>query len=167
MQCGWVRAQSSPHGPRRHNRRPPRPLLHSISRSTFYAAYELTNKGSSALGPLVLTALQAGGSHDLRWGFVFVCVNIALPVAMLLRLDLAKGAAAAAAYGAAHADAGREAGDGYSGSASGGGRGDEAALRGGDGGDGAAQQEVDLGLIDGNGASDDRADGGRGAAARG
>ena len=63
----------------------------------FYSLYELTNKGSSAIGPVVLTAIQQL-TGDLRWGFIFILVNIALPMAVIARLDLPAGVAAARAF---------------------------------------------------------------------
>jgi UMF1 family MFS transporter len=58
--------------------------------SAFYSFYELTNRGSSALGPLVLTAIQQS-TGDLRYGFIFVVVNLVLPAVALQYVDLAKG----------------------------------------------------------------------------
>ena len=64
--------------------------------AAFFSLYELTNKGSSALGPFVLAAIQQG-TGDLRWGFAFIALSILLPAYGLTRLDLARGAATAAA----------------------------------------------------------------------
>jgi MFS family permease len=73
--------------------------------SAFFAIYELTNRGSSAVGPFVLSVVQET-TGDLRWAFVFVLLNISLPAWGLTRLDIAAGARAAEAF--------REDGDGSS-----------------------------------------------------
>lgn len=76
----------------------------------FFSLYELTNRGSSWIGPLMLTLVQET-LHDLRYGWLFVAVNIIVPAIILLRLDIPLGvkqaeemgnrdAAAAAAVGA-------------------------------------------------------------------
>lgn len=59
--------------------------------TAFFSLYELTNRGSSALGPLVLTAIQQG-SGDLRYGFIFVFTNIAIPAILLAFLNEKQGA---------------------------------------------------------------------------
>jgi len=43
--------------------------------TAFFSLYELTNKGSSALGPLVMTAIQQA-TGELRYAWIFVITNI-------------------------------------------------------------------------------------------
>jgi hypothetical protein len=69
--------------------------------SALFSLYELTNRGSSALGPLVLTLIQAT-TGNLRLGFIFVLLSIVGPALLLLRLDIAAGGKVAAAWGQAH-----------------------------------------------------------------
>lgn len=68
--------------------------------SAFYSLYELTNRGSSALGPLVVTVIQQA-TGNLRLGFSFCLVSIAFG-SLLLCLDMEKGGRAAAAFRAAN-----------------------------------------------------------------
>jgi hypothetical protein len=69
--------------------------------SALFSLYELTNRGSSALGPLVLTLIQAT-TGNLRLGFIFVLLSIIGPALLLVRLDIAAGGKAAAAAGQQH-----------------------------------------------------------------
>ena len=67
--------------------------------AAFFAAYELTNRGSSAIGPLVLTAVQQS-TGELRYAFWFVLITTVLPAVGLAFLDLPRGRAEALQYGA-------------------------------------------------------------------
>jgi UMF1 family MFS transporter len=64
--------------------------------AAFFAAYELTNRGSSWLGPLVLSAVQQS-TGSLALGFLYIAVTVLGGCAGLLCLDVDKGALAAAA----------------------------------------------------------------------
>ena len=66
--------------------------------SAFFAFYELTNKGSSWLGPLVLSAVQQG-TGSMAWGFLYVAGMTLGGCAGLLGLDVARGRQQAAAAG--------------------------------------------------------------------
>ena len=50
-----------------------------LQEGTFFSLYELTNKGSSAIGPVILTVIQQT-TGDLRWGFIFILLNILIPM---------------------------------------------------------------------------------------
>ena len=56
---------------------------------------QLTNRGSSAIGPLVLAAVQIA-TGDVRWGFVFVLFSISIAFFGIMRIDVVAGAARAA-----------------------------------------------------------------------
>lgn len=58
--------------------------------SGFFSAYELTNKGSSAVGPLVLSLLQQT-TGELRYGFIFVAFSMAVTLWGLVRVDVEQG----------------------------------------------------------------------------
>jgi MFS transporter, UMF1 family len=87
--------------------------MQSYSRSTYsalvpkgkeaglFGLYELTNRGSSFIGPLVVTAIQQA-TGNIRLGFIFVVINIVLPAIGVWLLDVEKGARDAAAESAAH-----------------------------------------------------------------
>lgn len=91
--------------------------------SAFYSLYELTNRGSSALGPLVVTGIQQA-TGNLRLGFSFCLVSIAFG-SLLLCLDLEKGGRAAAAFVAANVAGAGAPGHGSSSSGGHGGGGDK------------------------------------------
>jgi UMF1 family MFS transporter len=56
-----------------------------------FALFELTNRGASWLGPLVLT-LSAQLAGDLRFGFAYVAVGALAGAAGVLRIDMDRGA---------------------------------------------------------------------------
>lgn len=89
--------------------------------SAFYSLYELTNRGSSALGPLIVTGIQQA-TGNLRLGFSFCLVSIAFG-SLLLCLDLEKGGRAAAAFVAANVAGAGPGAPGHGSSSSGGGGG--------------------------------------------
>jgi hypothetical protein len=66
--------------------------------SVFYSAYELTNKGSSWLGPLTMTVVKEL-TGNLRYSFIFVFVSIVIPAYALGKLDFAKGKSMAESMG--------------------------------------------------------------------
>lgn len=70
------------------------PLGHEAA---FFSLFEITNRGSSWLGPLILT-LSAEITGDFRWGFVHVLLGTILGAAGVLLLDIKKGQAAASAF---------------------------------------------------------------------
>lgn len=72
-------------------------LIPAGSEAAFYSAYELTNRGTSALGPLVLTVIQQA-TGELRYGFIFVLVNIVVPTVLLIFVDLKRGKKEAMEY---------------------------------------------------------------------
>lgn len=65
-----------------------------------YSAYELTNRGSSWIGPTVLTVVQQY-TGDMRRGFVYVFVAIGVGMVLLTRVDFVRGKRLASA---AHPD---------------------------------------------------------------
>jgi UMF1 family MFS transporter len=58
--------------------------------SETFAVYEITDKGSSWLGPLVVSALQQG-TGNIRWSFLYVLLMVFLPALGLLSVDAATG----------------------------------------------------------------------------
>lgn len=53
----------------------------------FYSAYELTNRGSSWVGPIVLTAVQQA-TGELRYALIFLLITTVLPAVLLGCYDL-------------------------------------------------------------------------------
>eukprot|EP00039_Didymoeca_costata_P009133 m.120877 g.120877 ORF g.120877 m.120877 type:complete len:666 (+) comp14374_c2_seq1:79-2076(+) len=71
--------------------------------SQFFLFYEITNKGSSWLGPLVVALLlRHGDDETIRLAFIYVLVMILVPTFFLYFLDLHKGRLEAIAYHEAH-----------------------------------------------------------------
>ena len=66
--------------------------------SGFFSVYELTNKGSSAIGPLVLSVVQQV-TGELRYGFIFVALSMMLTMWGLIGTDVVEGKEAADAAG--------------------------------------------------------------------
>jgi UMF1 family MFS transporter len=66
--------------------------------AAFFSVYELTNRGSSWLGPLVLSAVQQS-TGSLALGFLYIAATTLGGCAGLLCLDVEGGARAAAAAG--------------------------------------------------------------------
>jgi len=58
--------------------------------SEMFALYELSDKGSSWLGPLVV-AVIAQSSGVLRYGFIYVLFMLLVPIAMLYFVDVQGG----------------------------------------------------------------------------
>lgn len=70
-----------------------------------FAFYELTNRGSSWLGPMILTIVQAQ-TGSMTWGFLYVAVAVLGGAFAVSRLDLVAGAAQARACAVACAVSG-------------------------------------------------------------
>lgn len=69
--------------------------------SQYFGFYEITNKGSSWIGPLIVGLLQAS-TGDLRYGFFYLVFASAAPIALLAWLDVQKGVEQAEAYSKKH-----------------------------------------------------------------
>ena len=63
--------------------------------SACFSLFEITNRGSSWLGPLILT-LSAEMTGDFKWGFAYVLVGTFIGAIGILRLDMKGGREAAA-----------------------------------------------------------------------
>jgi len=72
-------------------------LLPAGREAQFFGLYSITDKGSAWIGPLV-TALLAEYTHELRWGFVYLLVVMAVPVWLVIHVDVAQGRREAAAW---------------------------------------------------------------------
>ena len=70
-------------------------LIPKSRESEFFSFYELTDKGSSWLGPMVVSGLAATGT--LRLSFVYILFMTAVPAYFLWNLDIDAGKAAVAA----------------------------------------------------------------------
>ncbi|CAG8744752.1 615_t:CDS:2, partial [Dentiscutata heterogama] len=55
-----------------------------------FSLYEITDKGSSWLGPLV-TGLISDTTHDLRYSYWFLLVMMTIPIAIIFTVDVQKG----------------------------------------------------------------------------
>ncbi|CAG8748578.1 21281_t:CDS:2 [Gigaspora margarita] len=55
-----------------------------------FSLYEITDKGSSWLGPLV-TGLISNATHDLRYTYWFLLVMMTVPIAIIYTVDVQKG----------------------------------------------------------------------------
>ncbi|KAF8937346.1 Autophagy protein 22 [Dissophora ornata] len=71
--------------------------------SEFFSLYGITDKSSSWLGPLITGAIIA--DNDTRWGFVFPLCMMALPLALVMWVDVGKGIADAERFSEEHTDA--------------------------------------------------------------
>ena len=96
-------------------------LIPAGEEAAFFSVYELTNRGSSWLGPLVLSAVQQS-TGSLALGFLYIAATTLGGCAGLLCLDVEGGARAAAAAGG---------GGGSGGGGGDGGGGDSAGLAAG------------------------------------
>ncbi|KAI9338165.1 autophagy-related protein 22-like protein [Obelidium mucronatum] len=65
-------------------------LLPPGSESEFFSLYEITDKGSSWIGPLVAAAIDSTGVSKL-WPFVFLLLQFALAFLFFWRVDTDKG----------------------------------------------------------------------------
>lgn len=63
--------------------------------SAFFGLYEITNRGSSFVGPLMLT-ISMEVFNDLRLGFIYVAVSVLGSALLLTRFDVGAARAAAA-----------------------------------------------------------------------
>ena len=64
----------------------------------FFALYSITDKSSSFIGP-ALVALIADRTRSVRAGFVFLVIALVLPLPLLARVNVEKGAEDAAVHG--------------------------------------------------------------------
>jgi MFS transporter, UMF1 family len=69
--------------------------------TAFFSMYELTNKGSSAIAPLVFAIIQEY-TGNLRYAFYFLFINILIPSIGVFFLDLKAGMREAAVVGLPH-----------------------------------------------------------------
>jgi len=65
--------------------------------AAFFALYAVTDKGSSALGPMVVGRI-VDSTGDIRSGFWFLALLVLLPLPVLYCVDLAKGRGDAARF---------------------------------------------------------------------
>jgi len=65
-------------------------LIPPGSEAAFYALYAITDKGSSAVGPAIV-GLIVDGTGNLRSAFGFLAFLIALPIPLILWIDVEKG----------------------------------------------------------------------------
>ena len=65
-------------------------LMPQSRENEYFAFYELTDKGSSWLGPLVVSALANTGGKTLRMAFVYILFMTLVPAFFLNRLDMVK-----------------------------------------------------------------------------
>lgn len=66
-------------------------LIPRSREAEFFSFYELTDKGSSWLGPVVVAALAAGDGGNLRLAFLYILCMTAIPAYFLSQLDMEKG----------------------------------------------------------------------------
>ncbi len=69
-----------------------------LSQAAFFALYELTNRGSSWLGPLILTSSIAT-TGQYTWAFIYICVVCEASAIGIFFIDMRKGHEAAVARG--------------------------------------------------------------------
>lgn len=72
-------------------------LLPVGKESEFFSLYEITDKGSAWIGPLVTGAIS-DATHDLRYSFIFLLAMLILPLLLIWSLDVDQGRKDAAAY---------------------------------------------------------------------
>ncbi|KAI9141225.1 autophagy-related protein 22-like protein [Paraphysoderma sedebokerense] len=72
-------------------------LIPSGCESEFFSLYEITNKGSSWVGPLVV-GIISNATNDLRYSFIFILAMIAIPLPLLYMVDPIKGKEEAKQY---------------------------------------------------------------------
>lgn len=65
--------------------------------STFFSLFSLTDKSASFIGPFIV-GIIADVSGNIRLGFVFLTLMLALPVPVLLRVRMHEGVQQAAAW---------------------------------------------------------------------
>lgn len=68
-------------------------LIPKSRESEFFSFYELTDKGSSWLGPVVVAALAAGEGGTLRLAFVYILCMTIIPAYFIYQLDMERGIA--------------------------------------------------------------------------
>ena len=66
-------------------------LIPRSRESEYFSFYELTDKGSSWLGPVVVAALAAGDGGSLRLSFVYIFCMTVVPAVLISQLDMEKG----------------------------------------------------------------------------
>jgi len=69
-------------------------LMPSSRENEYFAFYELTDKGSSWLGPMVVSGLAAVGHGTLRLAFAYILLMTLVPAIFIHRLDLEAAKAA-------------------------------------------------------------------------
>lgn len=57
--------------------------------SEFFAFFEITDKGSAWIGPAVVALIT--NSYDMRYSFVFLFINMLLPIGLIYFVDVEKG----------------------------------------------------------------------------
>ncbi|RUS21313.1 autophagy-related protein 22-like protein, partial [Jimgerdemannia flammicorona] len=65
-------------------------LLPAGHENEFFALYEITDKGSSWLGPLIVGGINSAG-HTLRVGFWWVFATLVVPVVLIAFVNVEKG----------------------------------------------------------------------------
>ena len=75
------------------------------SQAAFFALYELTNRGSSWLGPLILTSSIAT-TGQYTWAFIYILVVCEASAIGIFFIDMSKGHEAAVARGKSSAATG-------------------------------------------------------------
>ena len=66
--------------------------------ANMFALYAVTDKGSSALGPMVV-GLITDLTHEIRWGFAFLGALLAASIPLMAQIDVVRGKADAEAWG--------------------------------------------------------------------
>jgi UMF1 family MFS transporter len=66
-------------------------LIPKSRESEYFSFYELTDKGSSWLGPLVVAALASNSSGNLRLAFIYILFMTLVPAFFLYKLDVDQG----------------------------------------------------------------------------
>ena len=56
----------------------------------FFSLYEITDKGSSWFGPLMVGLIN-DATHNIRWGFLVLLVLLVLPAPLLILTNVEKG----------------------------------------------------------------------------
>ncbi|KAJ1982876.1 Autophagy protein 22 [Dimargaris xerosporica] len=72
-------------------------LLPPGHENEFFGLYEITDKGSSWIGPLVSAAIS-DATGELRYAFYFLLAMLVIPVFVLWKIDVPRGKAMAQAY---------------------------------------------------------------------
>ncbi|KAI8901892.1 autophagy-related protein 22-like protein [Globomyces pollinis-pini] len=72
-------------------------LLPPGHESEFFGLYEITDKGSAWVGPL-LVALITQFTGNMRWSFIFIALMFLVPISIFSRIDVLKGKKEAKAY---------------------------------------------------------------------